>query len=1408
MSRETEERRVEKPNEFQLNFNSSNKNGESITPINDNNNENENDTGRLINEKQEHISLENNLMRVPIKIGNINTLGLLDSGSQASILSLAVFNSLPNSYKKSPVNREDLSKTDRLVFKTISGELMSSLGHYNIKFKTQTNPTHTFTHQFFIIKNLSEGCILGADFMVKNQLALFTKNKVLGLMSQGIVNILKINAIKVNSILTIDNNPITLNVPEKYKPFMLNLLKQHPNIYATKLADIGTGKYFELKIALENERPIFLKPRKIPYAYLPQVNAQIQEMLDCGIIRESKSPFCSPIVCVKKRNSTNGNTPEIRICIDYRLINKQILPLNYPLPLINTVIDSLSGRKVYSCLDLYSGYTQYPVAEESKKYTSFATPSGQYEYNYVPMGLKTCPSFFSHAIQKVLKPILHQFVESYLDDICVMSNSIEEHKHHLEILFKILEDGGLKLKLNKCSWFQEEITFLGFNISARGIQPSEKNIEPYKTMRTPSSLRELKTIMGNFNYFRKFVANFSSIAEPLYELHKKNTPWKWELKHQRAFETLRDSLISRPCMRLPILSREFHLYVDSSGFRCGAILCQFQPPLIKNDKRDLENLLPSEKDEEVVISYASKILNEAQKRYSTTEREFFAVLAGIKAFRMYLAGRLFYVLSDHAGLQYVMEKKELGTTKMQKWALQLAEYDFKIIYVPGKQIPHVDALSRLPVEEEIKENKNKKPTEDDIKRNYDTEQLNVKEKAENFINKLYKTKEINEKLLKLETEKNFNESKLNKPTKSGKKREINNEKAKVIAFIEKEFQNSKDIRKELNNNNINARKIENIELRKRMIENYKIYELPVKSVTVNLGVQDWIDEQHKDDYCREILDKMASNVTKKNKLSKEKFKLLDYGLLTTKDGRAVVPQSKREEVLFLNHSHKLSSHLGHFKCLGRIQKKYFWKYMAIDVIKYINNCKICNMRKSLINPKAPLQPVETTTEVMRLVSSDLIGPLPETTSQNKYICNVTDYATRYVISFPIPDKSAKTLAEHLVPKVFTIFGGCSHFLTDQDSAYNSDLIKQICALFGIDKIRSSAYHSRGDALIESYNRVCGDMVASYCHSNPDRWDQYLHFCTLAYNSSKQNTTKFTPFELMFGREPILPTDLGPLIRYRSIENHAEVVAQEWSVALELARQNITNAQQVQKQYYDRGAKLSKYKINEKVFLKVPRVPGDKFNLRVDGPYTILRQTGESNYQIQKDDNKKIFIVHSDRMAKFRGDQKTLTQPQIEFATTEAERNKDKRTEATSDAINNISHQLEKKKGRPKENTVKSFVKNKTITNRNNSKTKKRPGRPRKVRIEIKNAVNNSNSSLYETNNSIKQNNNKDEMKRKRGRPKRIQNNIENEIAEVINIEEADETKVDRDLNNSANSFHTARRYNLRKNPTQFRRHFR
>ena len=225
-------------------------------------------------------------------------------------------------------------------------------------------------------------------------------------------------------------------------------------------------------------------------------------------------------------------------------------------------------------------------------------------------------------------------------------------------------------------------------------------------------------------------------------------------------------------------------------------------------------------------------------------------------------------------------------------------------------------------------------------------------------------------------------------------------------------------------------------------------------------------------------------------------------------------------------------------------------------------------------------------------------------------------------------------------------------------------------------------------------------------------------------------------------------------------------------------------------------------------MKVPRVPGDKFNLRVDGPYTILRQTGESNYQIQKDDNKKIFIVHSDRMAKFRGDQKILTQPQIEFATTEAERTKDKRTEATSDAINNILHQLEKKKGRPKENTIKSFVKNKTITNRNNSKTKKRPGRPRKVRIEIKNAVNNSNSSLYETNNAIKQNNNKDEMKRKRGRPRRIQNNIENEIAEVINIEEADETKVDRDLNNSANSFHTARRYNLRKNPTQFRRHFR
>jgi len=215
---------------------------------------------------------------------------------------------------------------------------------------------------------------------------------------------------------------------------------------------------------------------------------------------------------------------------------------------------------------------------------------------------------------------------------------------------------------------------------------------------------------------------------------------------------------------------------------------------------------------------------------------------------------------------------------------------------------------------------------------------------------------------------------------------------------------------------------------------------------------------------------------------------------------------------------------------------------------------------------------------------DLIGPLRISNKGNQYIFNITDVATRYVFSIALKDKTTALVAERLVNKVFSIYTSPTIFISDQGSEFNSELMLQVCALFGVSKLRSSAYHSIAQGLIEKYNRVCCDMLSLFTTRTPDLWCSYLRYCTLAYNVSKHKSTRFSPFVLFYGREPNLPTDLGKPIRYRSVENQSEIISQQWSIALEIAKENLLEAQMSQKKYYDKGSNISEFKINEKILL--------------------------------------------------------------------------------------------------------------------------------------------------------------------------------------------------------------------------------
>jgi hypothetical protein len=277
----------------------------------------------------------------------------------------------------------------------------------------------------------------------------------------------------------------------------------------------------------------------------------------------------------------------------------------------------------------------------------------------------------------VLRDILWQFVVVYIDDINIGSATFEEHLSHLEQVFSCLEKAGLKLSPEKCFFFKDELPFLGHVVSRNGINTDPEKLKVIKEFPVPKDLTQLRGFIALASYYRKFVRNFSLIAEPLNRLLKKNTPYIWDEDQQRAFERLKTCLTTPPILAYPNFRKPFILYTDASTFALGAILSQ-----------------EGEDKKEHVIAYASRTLNKHERNYGITELECLAVIWAVKHFHHYLHGQRFTVITDHAALRYLMNiPNPVG--KLGRWLMILNGYDLEIINRPGKQHSNVDTLSRI-----------------------------------------------------------------------------------------------------------------------------------------------------------------------------------------------------------------------------------------------------------------------------------------------------------------------------------------------------------------------------------------------------------------------------------------------------------------------------------------------------------------------------------------------------------------------------------------------------------------------------------------------------------------------------------------------------------------------------------------
>jgi len=572
-----------------------------------------------------------------------------------------------------PTKYRTLVAKDDFRFNGLNNSRIEILGIFERKVKINDV---NIDIKFFVVpdETMSGTALLGRDFISNSAVKVIIDRDLK--ISRNKTDV-SANADFVDQIMRIDCADRSFDEPDinidanASRDAAKNVRRLYHDVYLTDKKSNITESEPEMTICLKHEQPISFRARRLAYTDKINLSVILDNLVKEGVIRESTSPYASPIVLVRKKD---GN---LRLCVDYRELNKITIKDNFPAPLIDDHLDRLKGKRIFSCLDLQNGFHHIRVAESSIKYTAFITPMGQFEYLRMTFGLTNAPRVFQRYIHNIFKPmIIEGKVLIYMDDILIATERMDEHLTILREVFEIAQRHRLKFRLDKCSFLYDRITYLGYLICENSIQPSAENIESVVNYPIPRNTKAVQRFIGLASYFRKFVPNFSIIAKPLYDLLKKNAKFKFGIEENAAFEALKTHLSNKPVLAIycPSAATELHCDASASGF--GAILLQ---------KQEGGQFKP--------ISYFSHRTTPAESKYSSFELECLAAVYAIKRFHIYLLGVKFKIITDCDSFRLILSKQTVNP-RIARWAMFLQQYEYKIIHRPGKHMVHVNALSR------------------------------------------------------------------------------------------------------------------------------------------------------------------------------------------------------------------------------------------------------------------------------------------------------------------------------------------------------------------------------------------------------------------------------------------------------------------------------------------------------------------------------------------------------------------------------------------------------------------------------------------------------------------------------------------------------------------------------------------